>query len=412
MIALLSRPSSAADAAVQTVDFIRANLANAVSMLSVQPMSSYGVDNHVEYRPLERFVFAVTPFNFVSMNNLALGPALLGNTVLWKPAESASLVAHLTMELLREAGLPDGVINVVYGDGAEIGEVALKHRDLAGVAFTGSTGTFQHIWRTVGANISSYRNYPRVVGETGGKDFVLAHHSADIDALATACIRGAYEYQGQKCAAASRLYAPRSIWPHLRDRLVDLTRSVVVGDPAKAETYVGAVINARQFAKHDAALARARAEGVVVVGGRTDASTGWFVDPTLLEVTDPFSAFMTEELFAPILTAYVYDDADWENTLRLVDETSEYGLTGAVFATDEPALAQADAALRYTAGNYYVNDKPSVAAVGYQPFGGARASGTNDKAGTVWNLVRFVSPRTVKRNHQPPRDYRYPHLEP
>jgi 1-pyrroline-5-carboxylate dehydrogenase len=375
-------------------------------------MSSYGVDNHVEYRPLERFVFAVTPFNFVSMNNLALGPALLGNTVLWKPAESASLVAHLTMELLREAGLPDGVINVVYGDGAEIGEVALNHRDLAGVAFTGSTATFQHIWRTVGANISSYRNYPRVVGETGGKDFVLAHHSADIDALATACIRGAYEYQGQKCAAASRLYAPRSIWPHLRDRLVDLTRSVVVGDPAKAETYVGAVINARQFAKHDAALARARAEGVVVVGGRTDASTGWFVDPTLLEVTDPFSAFMTEELFAPILTAYVYDDADWENTLRLVDETSEYGLTGAVFATDEPALAQADAALRYTAGNYYVNDKPSVAAVGYQPFGGARASGTNDKAGTVWNLVRFVSPRTVKRNHQPPRDYRYPHLEP
>jgi 1-pyrroline-5-carboxylate dehydrogenase len=381
-------------------------------MLCVQPMSSYGVDNHVEYRPLEGFVFAVTPFNFVSMNNLALGPALLGNTVLWKPAESASLVAHLTMELLREAGLPDGVINVVYGDGAEIGEVALNHRDLAGVAFTGSTGTFQHIWRTVGANISSYRNYPRVVGETGGKDFVLAHHSADIDALATACIRGAYEYQGQKCAAASRLYAPRSIWPHLRDRLVDLTRSVVVGDPAKAETYVGAVINARQFAKHDAALARARAEGVVVVGGRTDASTGWFVDPTLLEVTDPFSAFMTEELFAPILTAYVYDDADWENTLRLVDETSEYGLTGAVFATDEPALAQADAALRYTAGNYYVNDKPSVAAVGYQPFGGARASGTNDKAGTVWNLVRFVSPRTVKRNHQPPRDYRYPHLEP
>ena len=357
-------------------------------------------------------MFSVTPFNFASMNNLALGPALLGNTVLWKPAECASLVAHLTMEPLRDAGLPDGVINVVYGDGAEIGEVALNHRDLAGVAFTGSTRTFQHIWRTVGANIASYRNCPRVVGETGGKDFVLAHASADVEPLATACIRGAYEYQGQKCAAASRLYVPRSIWPELRDRLVELTRSVVVGDPTKAGTYVGAVINARQFAKHDAALMRARAEGVVVVGGQTDASTGWFVDPTLLEVSDPRSPFMTEELFAPILAAFVYDDADWASTLRLVDDTSEYGLTGAVFATDERALAQADAALRYTAGNYFVNDKPSGAAVGYQPFGGARASGTNDKAGTMWHLIRFVSPRSVKRNHQPPRDYRYPTWSP
>jgi 1-pyrroline-5-carboxylate dehydrogenase len=398
------------DAAAETVDFIRANLLNAVNLHAVQPLSSYGVDNHVEYRPLEGFVFAVTPFNFVSMNNLALGPALLGNTVLWKPAESASLVAHLTMELMREAGLPAGVINVLYGDGAEIGDVALGHRDLAAVNFTGSTATFQHIWRTVGANIASYRNYPRVVGETGGKDFVLAHPSADVEALATACIRGAYEYQGQKCAAASRLYVPRSIWPQLRDRLVELTRSIAVGDPTEAETYVGAVINARQFAKHKAVLARA--QSLVLAGGRTDDSVGWFVDPTLLEVADPHSPFMTEELFAPILAAYVYDDKDWEETLRLVDETSEYALTGAVFASDEAALAQADTALRYTAGNYYVNDKPSGAAVGHQPFGGARASGTNDKAGTVWNLIRFVSPRTVKRNHQPPRDYRYRHLEP
>jgi 1-pyrroline-5-carboxylate dehydrogenase len=304
------------------------------------------------------------------------------------------------------------VINVLYGSGAEIGEVALNHRDLAGVAFTGSTGTFQHIWRTVGANIASYRNYPRVVGETGGKGFVLAHPSADVEALATACIRGAFEYQGQKCAAATRLYAPRGLWPELRDRLVDLTRSLVLGDPTKAETFLGAVISARQFAKHEAALTRARAVGAVVAGGGTDDSTGWFVDPTLLQVTDPHSWFMTEELFAPVLTTYVYDDADWEKALRLVDETSEYGLSGAVFATDESALAQADAVLRYTAGNYYVNDKPSGAAVGHQPFGGARASGTNDKAGTLWNLIRFVSPRTVKRNHRPPRDYRYPHLEP
>lgn len=399
------------DAAAETIDFIRANLANAVAMLGVQPLSSHGVDNHVDYRPLEGFVFAVSPFNFVSMNNLALGPALLGNVVVWKPAESASLAAHLTMQLLREAGLPDGVINVVYGDGAEIGSVALHHPELAGVAFTGSTATFQHIWRTVGENISRYRNYPRVVGETGGKDFILAHSSADVDALATACIRGAFEYQGQKCAAASRLYVPRSIWPQLRERLVDWTRSLVVGDPTKAATFVGAVINSRQFAKHEEALARARAAGIVLVGGGTDDTTGWFVDPTILEVEDPLSPFMTEELFAPILAAYVYDDSEWETILRLVDGTSEYGLTGAVFATDEVALAQADAALRYTAGNYYVNDKPSGAAVGYQPFGGARASGTNDKAGTMWNLIRFASPRTVKRNHQPPRDYRYPHLE-
>jgi 1-pyrroline-5-carboxylate dehydrogenase len=402
----LSKTSDQADgdAAAETVDFIRANLANAVDLAAVQPPSPYGVTNSVEYRPLEGFVFAVTPFNFVSMNNLALAPALLGNTVVWKPAESASLAAHLTLQLMREAGLPDGVINIVHGDGPEIGSVALVHRDLAAVAFTGSTGAFQHIWRTVGANVGAYRNYPRVVGETGGKGFVLAHQSADLDALATACVRGAHEYQGQKCAAATRLYVPRSLWPALRDRLVDLTRSLVVGDPTEPQTQVGAVINARQFAKHERALGQARDEGLVLVGGNTDDSTGWFVQPTILEVSDPHSPFMTEELFAPILTSYVYDDSDWEKALTLVDESTPYGLTGAVFATDERALAQADDVLRYTAGNYYVNDKPSGAAVGQQPFGGARASGTNDKAGTVWNLIRYVSPRTVKRNHRPPRE--------
>jgi 1-pyrroline-5-carboxylate dehydrogenase len=392
------------DAAAEAVDFLRANVANAADMAAVQPLSPSGVTNHVEYRPLEGFVLAVTPFNFTSMNNLAFGPALLGNTVVWKPAESASLVASLSLQLLREAGLPDGVVNLVPGDGAEIGAVALAHRDLAAVHFTGSTPTFRHIWRTVGENIDHYRNYPRVVGETGGKDFVVAHPSADVEALAVACVRGAYGYQGQKCAAASRLYAPRSMWPTLRERLVDLTRNVVVGDPTRPGVDLGAVISARQHAKHTAALTQARHEDLVVVGGTTDDSVGWFVDPTLLEVTDPFSRFMTEELFAPVLTAYVYDDADWDGTLRLVDRTSEYGLTGAVFAEDEQALAQADDVLRYTAGNYYVNDKPSGAAVGQQPFGGARASGTNDKAGTVWNLIRFASPRSVKRNHAPDRE--------
>ena len=400
------------DAACETIDFIRANVKNMLDMYGVQPGSLPGMWNQVEYRPLEGFVFAVTPFNFTCMNNLAFGPAVLGNTVVWKPAESASLVAHLSMQLLREAGLPDGVVNVVYGTGPEVGRVALTHRDLAGVHFTGSTGTFQHIWRTVGENVADYKNYPRLVGETGGKDFILAHSSADVDALAVACVRGSYEFQGQKCSASSRLYAPRSLWPALRDRLVDLTKLVVVGDPTEPETYVGAVINERQHAKHAEALARARAGGLVVVGGTTDASKGWFVDPTVLEVADPRSPFITEELFAPVLTAYVYDDRDWEGTLRLVDESTPYGLTGAVFAADEAAVAQAGDALRYTAGNFYVNDKPTGSIVGQQPFGGARASGTNDKAGTVWNLIRFASPRAVKRNHLPVHDYRYPHLEP
>jgi len=300
----------------------------------------------------------------------------------------------------------------VYGSGPEIGAVALEHRDLAGVHFTGSTTTFQHIWRTVGANVASYRNYPRLVGETGGKDFILAHPTADIEALAVACIRGAYEYQGQKCSAASRLFAPRTLWPALKDRLIALTESVVVGDPTEPETYVGAVINAKQYAKHAEALARARGEGIVVVGGNTDDATGWFVDPTVLEVDDSTSPFLTQELFAPVLTTYVYDDADWEQTLRLVDESTPYSLTGAVFAENEAAVRQADEVLRYTAGNFYVNDKPTGSVVGQQPFGGARASGTNDKAGTVWNLIRFASPRSTKRNHLPVRDYRYPHLEP
>ncbi|MDP4907739.1 MAG: L-glutamate gamma-semialdehyde dehydrogenase [Candidatus Nanopelagicales bacterium] len=397
------------DAACETIDFIRANVENMMRMYEVQPGSLPGMWNSVDYRPLEGFVFAVTPFNFTCMNNLAFGPAVLGNTVVWKPAESASLVAHLSMELLREAGLPDGVINVVYGDGPEIGDVALSHPDLAAVHFTGSTGTFQHIWRTVGQNVAIYRNYPRLIGETGGKDFILAHPSADLEALAVACVRGSFEFQGQKCSASSRLYAPRSMWPRLRERIIEITESLVVGDPTKPDTYVGAVINEKQFRKHEVALAQARSEGIVVVGGNTDDSVGWFVDPTVLEVSDPQSSFIREELFAPVLTTYVYGDAEWEKTLSLVDTSTAYGLTGAVFAQDAHAIAMADDALRYTAGNFYVNDKPTGSVVGQQPFGGARASGTNDKAGTVWNMIRFASPRATKRNHLAVRDYRYPH---
>jgi 1-pyrroline-5-carboxylate dehydrogenase len=399
------------DAACETVDFIRANVKNMLDMYDVQPGSLPGAWNRLEYRPLEGFVFAVTPFNFTCMNNLAFAPAILGNTVVWKPAESASLVAHLSMQLLREAGLPEGVINVVYGDGAKIGPTVLDSPHLAAVHFTGSTATFQHLWRTVGENVGRYRNYPRVVGETGGKDFILAHPTADIEALAVACIRGAYEFQGQKCSAASRLYVPRSIWLELRERLVATTEQIKVGDPTDPEVYVGAVINGRQHAKHAEALAKARAENIVVVGGNTDDSVGWFVDPTILEVTDPVSPFMTQELFAPILTAFVYEDAEWANVLELVDSSTAYGLTGAVFAEDRAAVAHAADVLRYTAGNFYVNDKPTGSVVGQQPFGGARASGTNDKAGTVWNLIRFASPRTTKENHLRVTDFRYPHLE-
>ena len=405
----LSKTAGQADGDVaEAVDFLRANVANLAAVDAVQPVSSDRVRNHVEYRPLEGFVLAISPFNFTSMNNLAFAPALLGNVVLWKPAESASLVAHLSLQLLRDAGLPDGVISLLPGSGAQIGPVALTHRDLSAVHFTGSTATLRRIWRTIGTNIDGYRDYPRIIGEAGGKDFVLAHPSADVEALVVACARAAYDYQGQKCAAASRIYVPRSLWPQVWDCLVEITEGLVVGDPTGPGVHLGAVINASQHARHTVALARARELGVVLAGGTTDDRTGWFVAPTLLEVDDPVSEFMVEELFAPVMAVYVYDDRKWLDVLRLVDETSEYGLTGSVFATDEAAIAQADRALRYAAGNFYVNDKPTGAAVGRQPFGGARASGTNDKVGTVWNSIRFVSPRSVKRTDHPDRDPRFP----
>ena len=399
------------DAACETLDFIRANVHNMLKMYNEQPGSFPGAWNRVEYRPLEGFVYAVSPFNFTCMNNLAFGPAILGNTVVWKPAESASLVAHLSMQLLKEAGLPDGVINIIYGDGQEIAKHVIPNPHLSAVHFTGSTGTFQKIWKEVALNIETYRNYPRVIGETGGKDFILVHNSADIDQVAAACVRGAYEFQGQKCSAASRLYAPKSLWPKLKERLIEMTNQVVVGDPTLPETFVGAVINERQFRKHETTLDRARAEANVVVGGNTNDEKGWFVDPTILEVSDPHSKFITEEHFAPILTTFVYDDSKWDEVLGLVDTSTIYGLTGAVFAQDHIAIDQADQALRYAAGNFYINDKPTGSVVGHQPFGGARASGTNDKAGSLWSAIRFSSPRTTKVNHLPVTDFGYPHLD-
>ena len=391
-------PEADGDAGCETVDFIRANVANLARMVAEQPSSVHGVTNEVEYRPLEGFVFAVSPFNFTSMNNLAFGPALLGNTVVWKPAEAAALVAHLSLELLIEAGLPDGVINLVHGSGAELGPTALAHPDLAAVAFTGSTATFQGIWSAVGSNIRGYRSYPRLVGETGGKGFVAVHPSADAEAVADACIRAAYGYQGQKCSAASRLYVPREMWPTLRDLLIDRTRALRMGDPTELGVDLGAVISERQFRKQAVTLAKAQAATKVLAGGRVDDRQGWFVDPTLLETDDARSEFMTEEFFAPILTCYAYDSS-WGELLDLVDRSSIYGLTGAVFASDDRALAEADDRLRFAAGNYYVNDKPSGAIVGQQPFGGARASGTDDKVGTVWNLIRYTAPRTIKTKH-------------
>jgi 1-pyrroline-5-carboxylate dehydrogenase len=408
----LSKTAQQADGDVaEAVDFLRANIANLQLLETIQPASLPGVSNSMDYRPLEGFVLAVSPFNFTSMNNLAFAPALLGNTVLWKPAESASLVAHLSLQLLREAGLPDGVISLLPGDGAEIGGVALAHPDLAAVHFTGSTATLRHIWRTVGSNVAGYRDYPRIVGEAGGKDFILAHPSADLDALAVACLRGAFDYQGQKCAAASRIYVPRSLWPALRESLVERTSQLVLGDPTRPGAHLGAVINARQHAKHTSALARARQQGVVVAGGNTDDTTGWFVDPTVLEVDDPHSEFMIEELFAPVMAVYAYPDADWDRVLELVDRSTEYALTGAVFASDETAISEADRVLRYTAGNYYINDKPTGAAVGHQPFGGARGSGTNDKVGTIWNLIRFLNMRAVKHTHVLDRNPNFPALD-
>ena len=403
------------DAACELTDFWRFNPTFMVRIYEEQPMSAPGTWNRMEYRPLEGFVFAVTPFNFTAIGgNLPTAPAMMGNTVVWKPASTAMLSSYYLMRLLQEAGLPDGVINLVYGSGKEIGDPALASPDLAGVHFTGSTAVFQDMWKTIGNNIASYRSYPRIVGETGGKDFIVAHPTADVDAVATAIVRGSFEYQGQKCSAASRVYAPAKLWPELKERLVEQVRELRVGDVSDFSNFMGAVIDESSFKTQKEAIeeAQAHAKTKVIVGGGADSSEGYFVEPTVIETKDPKFRLLRDELFGPVVTTYVYPDGKWEETLDLVDKTAPYGLTGAIFADDRAAVAEAAEALRYTAGNFYVNDKPTGAVVAQQPFGGARASGTNDKAGSMWNLIRWVSPRTIKETFVPPTDYRYPFLAP
>jgi 1-pyrroline-5-carboxylate dehydrogenase len=395
------------DSACELIDFLRFNVAFGHQVHAEQPISSPGVWNRMDHRPLEGFVLAITPFNFTAIaGNLPTAPALMGNTVVWKPSPTQQLAAHWTMRLLEAAGLPPGVINLVTGFGAS-SAVALENADLAGIHFTGSTATFQHLWQTVGSRISGYRTYPRLVGETGGKDFVLAHASADVAALEIGLVRGAFEYQGQKCSAASRAYVPRAIWEGgLRDSLADRVRTLSYGDVTDFAHFGGAVIDRRAFDRL-AAVQRDNAD-LVLVGGGADDSEGYFVEPTVLVTDDPAHDVMTREFFGPILAVHVYDD--WDDVLPLVDRTAPYALTGAVFAQDPYAVDQASHALRFTAGNFYVNDKPTGAVVGQQPFGGARASGTNDKAGSVLNLLRWSSPRTLKTTFVPPHDHRYPHM--
>ncbi len=403
------------DAACELIDFWRFNPTFMTRIYEEQPISSPGQWNRMEYRPLEGFVFAVTPFNFTAIGgNLPASAALMGNTVVWKPASTAAYSAHFIMEILREAGLPDGVINLVYGPGARIGDAALASPDLAGIHFTGSTGVFQSMWRTVGNNIERYRNYPRIVGETGGKDFILAHPSADVDAVATAILRGSFEYQGQKCSAASRVFVPQQMWPELKERLVEQVGSLTMGDVTDFGNFMGAVIDANSFRTQKEAIEEARADGDsnVLVGGDVSDADGFFVRPTVIETRNPNFRLLRDELFGPVVTAYVYPDGEWQDTLEVVDQGSPFGLTGAIFSRDRAPIEEAQDKLEYAAGNLYINDKPTGAVVGQQPFGGARASGTNDKAGSMWNLIRWVSPRTIKETFVPPTDYRYPFMDP
>ena len=401
------------DAACELIDFWRYNVCFARKILSEQPTSPPGAWNRMEYRPLEGFVLAITPFNFTSIaGNLPTAPALLGNVVLWKPSPTQQLAAHYIMRLLEAAGLPPGVINLVTGDGQAVSQVALTHPDLAGIHFTGSTATFQHLWRTVGENIGRYRSYPRLVGETGGKDFVIVHPSAEVGSLAATLIRGAFEYQGQKCSAASRAYVPESVWSRTRDDFLAQVGTLTMGDvAADLSLFMGAVIDARAFAKHATAIDRAKAASIsIAVGGKYDDSDGFFVSPTVLDCSDPADEVFTTEYFGPILAVHVYPDQAYAQMLAQAADVAPYALTGSILATDRQAIAQATEILRYSAGNFYINDKPTGAIVGQQPFGGARASGTDDKAGSVFNLIRWVSARAIKELFVPPSDYRYPHM--
>jgi len=402
------------DSACELIDFFRFNVHFGRQILDGQPISSPGVWNRFDHRPLEGFVLAITPFNFTAIaGNLPLAPALMGNTVVWKPSPTQQFAAHFTMRLLEAAGLPPGVVNLVTGDGQAVSEVALADPDLAGIHFTGSTGTFQHLWRTVGQNIQNYRTYPRLVGETGGKDFVVAHSTAGADALRTALVRGAYEFQGQKCSAASRAYVPRSLWDAgLRDDLASTVESLTYGDVTDFRNFGGAVIDRRSFDRLSAVQDRVKNDPncTVLAGGTADDSEGFFVRPTLVECTDPEHELFTTEYFGPVLGVHVFDDADFDAVVAQAADVAPYALTGSIFADDRAVVERASQALRFSAGNFYINDKPTGAVVGQQPFGGARASGTNDKAGSILNLLRWVSPRTLKETFVPPTDHRYPHM--
>ncbi len=402
------------DAACELIDFLRFNVSYLAEIYAQQPVSGKGVWNRVEQRPLEGFIFALTPFNFTAIaGNLPASAAMMGNVVVWKPAYPQAYAANVIMQVFKEAGLPDGVINLIYVDGPVAGEVIFNHPDFAGIHFTGSTKVFQTIWQTIGNNIHKYKSYPRIVGETGGKDFILAHKSANPDIVATAIVRGAFEYQGQKCSAASRAYLPKSLWPAIREKvLVDLT-TIKMGPVEDLENFVNAVITEQSFDKLAKYINAAKeAPGVeIIAGGNYDKTNGYFIEPTIIKTNDPKYVTMCEELFGPVLTVFVYEDEEYEAIMQVIDTTSPYALTGAIISTDRYAIEKATHQLRNAAGNFYINDKPTGAVVGQQPFGGARGSGTNDKAGSMINLLRWVSPRTIKETFVPPVDFRYPFLD-
>ncbi len=402
------------DSACEWIDFLRFNAHFATEIYHQQPISSDGVWNRLEYRPLEGFVYALTPFNFTAIaGNLPACVAMMGNVVVWKPAPTQMLAAHVIMRVLHEAGLPDGVINLIQGDGPALGKVVFEHRDFAGIHFTGSTGVFQSIWKQIGDNIHRYKSYPRIVGETGGKDFVVAHRSADAQALAVALVRGAFEFQGQKCSAASRAYIPANLWDETWGHMRRMLGELKMGGTEDFSNFINAVIDERAFDKIARYIETAKADSSVEIlaGGKCDKSVGYFIDPTVIRASDPRYVTMCEEIFGPVLTVHVYDENQFEETLELVDSTSPYALTGSIFAKDRYAVALATQKLVNSAGNFYINDKPTGAVVGQQPFGGARASGTNDKAGSAFNLLRWVSVRTIKETFNPPVDYRYPFLD-
>lgn len=401
------------DAVCETIDFLRFNASYLTQIYSEQPISDAGQMNRLEYRPLEGFVFAISPFNFTSIaSNLPMSPAIMGNVVVWKPATTAILSNYYLMKIYQEAGLPDGVINFLPGPGSTIGASVFADPRLAGIHFTGSTSTFNSLWENISKNLTNYRSYPKIVGETGGKDFIFVHESADIETAAVAIVRGSFEYQGQKCSACSRVYAPASKWPDLKNRILNMIADIKMGEVTDYKNFVNAVIDEKSFDSIMGYIEKAKADKAckILAGGKGDKSRGYFIEPTVIETTDPKSLTMREEIFGPVVTIYVYEDSKFEETLKLCDETSPYALTGAIFARDRLAVLKASEMLKYAAGNFYINDKCTGAVVGMQPFGGARGSGTNDKAGCLLNLIRWTSPRAIKENYLAPTDYRYPYM--